>query len=180
MLISAYMRFRRRFSLAVAWSSVIIDASTLGTSLWDTLPCSACHQTSHAIYKSCIAHAMFVAKFRDWYATLRLLQYPHNLRIALSFILHSKKFFRYYAKKILLLNITNFQGNYRSCTKKNAKILCLPQRAECCCLRLFYLIYHHKVLPEIISSFMKLGSNVRLLAKTGSPMHRIRRPNTWP
>ena len=52
MLISAYMRFRRRFFSAISFISEIKDASTLVTSLRDTLPCSACHQTSPAIYRN--------------------------------------------------------------------------------------------------------------------------------
>ena len=55
---------------------------------------------------------MFVAKFRDWYATLRLLQYPHNLRI-LYRLFFIQNLLRKYAAKMLRVNTTNLRENYQ-------------------------------------------------------------------
>ena len=54
------------------------------------------HRCAHAtkrctpFKKGGIAYAMFAAKFGNLQKALALLQYPHNLYVAVSFILHSK------------------------------------------------------------------------------------------
>jgi len=75
----------------------------LSVMLTHNLPCNACRQTSPAIYKNwhCSFHPSrdllrkpygqrFAAQVRYWHTAFGLLQNTHNLRVAISFVLHLK------------------------------------------------------------------------------------------
>lgn len=116
MLISAYIRFRRRFSSAIAFSSEIIDASITR----QVMPASLRGHTAKLrppFVKAGVAHPMFAAKLRHWHTALGLLQNTHDLCVAISFTLHQnllRYYAEYYAEKILRVNTINFRGDYHS------------------------------------------------------------------
>ena len=70
------MRFRRRFFSAISFISDIKE--------------SPCRQTWPAICRNGATHPMLAAKLRDRHIALSLLQHRHNLRVAVSSVLHRK------------------------------------------------------------------------------------------
>jgi hypothetical protein len=107
MLISAYIRFKRRFSSAIAFSSEIIEASIARQVLLSS-PRGHATKLSPPIVKAGVAHTVFSAKFRNRHTGLDLLQNTHILCVTVSFILY-QNLLRYYAEKILRLNTTNLR-----------------------------------------------------------------------
>jgi hypothetical protein len=126
MLISAYIRFSRRFSSAIAFNSEIIEAS-ITRQVMLASPRGHPAKLRPPLIKTGIAHPVFAAKFRNRHSALGLLQYPHDLRVAVSFILH-QNLPRYHPEKILRVNTNNFRRDYPITTVRLPRCFIRTQR----------------------------------------------------